>query len=132
MPDGRGEQYENFTGDFTSKRTQTVALFTQQAERLDGATEGMKAAGAPSIPEGDKLSSVTVATYPKMAAAAREGAKLVSSASSEADLDNKFQEARESTDAANQPLQDLSEIVGAPAVVGQMKKIAACASVLNG
>lgn len=132
LPSRRGDEYGGLTGDLASKRTKTVALLTQQAERLDGAAEGMKAAGIPNIPDGDKVASVTIATYPKMADAARQGAKLVASATSDSDLDEKFAEARDTADAANRPLQDLSEIIGAPAVVGQMKKIAACASVLNG
>lgn len=131
LQDKPRDRYEGLTGDLATKRTETAALFAQQAERLDGATEGMKAAGIPNIPEGAKLASVTIATYPAVATAARSGAKLVAGASTQAELDEKFQAAREATDAAGAPLNDLAEIIGAPAVVGQMKKIAACASVLN-
>lgn len=132
LQDKPRDRYEGLTGDLAAKRTAAAALFTQQAERLDGATEGMKAAGIPNIPEGAKLATVTIATYPAVAEAARSGAKLVADASTQADLDDQFQAAREATDAAGAPLDDLAEIIGAPAVVGQMKKIAACASVLNG
>ncbi|WP_353650258.1 hypothetical protein ABLG96_04775 [Nakamurella sp. A5-74] len=132
LQDKPRDQYEGLTGDLATKRARTVDLFTQQAERLDGATDGMKAAGIPNIPEGAALASATIATYPKVAAAARQGAKLVAGATSQAELDDQFQAAREATDAAGAPLDDVAEIIGAPAVVGQMKKIAACASVLNG
>lgn len=132
LQDKPRDAFDSLTGDLKSKRAAAAQLFVGQAQRLTTATKAMKAAGAPNIPSGVKLAAATLSTYPKIAAAATAGSQLVGTATSQADLEAKFQQVRQSTDDASAPLDDVAEIIGAPAVVANMKQIPTCASVLRG
>jgi len=124
-------QFAKLTGDLTAKKTAAAKLLTDQADRLDKAAEALKSEPAPTIAGGEKLAAAVIAAFPKVAEAARTGATKLAAATSEDELQGAFDQARDGMNEASAPLDAFNDMMGAPAMVAQLKTVPACAPLVS-
>lgn len=125
------DKLDQLTGDVDAQRAAAAQLFQQQSSGLLGAVTVMRSNGVPAIPDGDRLAAAVLKTYPQMAAAARRGAVAIAQSSGASGLATSIEQARQLTTDAAAPLDAVSDIIGAPAVVSRLRQIPSCASVLR-
>lgn len=131
LADKPREQFSSLTGDTQARSAGAAKLLTDQADRLDKAVGDLKGKPAPKVEDGDKLAAAVLAAFPKTAEAARSGAKQVAAAGSDDELQGAFDKALDAMNEANAPLADFNEMMGAPAMVDQLKNVPSCAPLVN-